>query len=115
MDARVKVVINLMRDSMAHELSIGALSRSVNLSSARLRQLFKTATGRSPISYIKYLRMNRAEDLLLTTFLSIKEIAFRIGAKDVSHFVRDFKKNRGVTPTQFRQEAGHATRLGNCE
>ena len=46
--------------------------------------------------------MQRAEQLLRRTFLSIKEVTFRSGMRDISHFVREFKKHYGVTPTEFR-------------
>jgi len=91
-----------MRQGLADHVSIKILSKGVNVSSARLRQLFKKNTGRSPMQYLKDLRMLQAEYLLRRTFLSIKEITFRSGSRDVSHFVRDFKKQYGVTPSEFR-------------
>jgi AraC-like DNA-binding protein len=48
--------------------------------------------------------MQKAERLLQTTFLSIKEVAFLSGARDVSHFARNFKKQYGLTPTEYRAE-----------
>jgi len=102
MDARVTAVIGVMHGSMADQLSIGTLSKRVNLSATRLRQLFKRETGRSPMQYLKDLRMQKSENLLSSTFPSIKEITLLVGARDVSYFVRDFKKNFGVTPSEFR-------------
>jgi len=102
MDARVERAINMFHQSVSKQLSICALSRSVNLSSARLRQLFKRDTGRSPLQYLRDLRIQHAEELLRSTFLSVKEVAFLSGLEDVSHFVRDFKKRYGVTPSEFR-------------
>ena len=49
--------------------------------------------------------MQRAQELLQNTFLSVKEVAFSIGVRDVSHFVRDFKKLCGQTPSEFRAKA----------
>ena|SRR5437867_6170091 len=102
MDARVESVINIMRQGLTDQLFIHRLSRSVNISPARLRQLFRKDIGRSPMQYLKDLRMQRAEQLLRRTFLSIKEVTFRSGMRDISHFVREFKKHYGVTPTEFR-------------
>jgi transcriptional regulator GlxA family with amidase domain len=102
MDARVKAVITLMHDLRADELSISHLARTVNLSAARLRQLFKKGTGQSPIQYLKRKRMEKAAALLQSSFLSIKEIVFATGARDVSSFVRQFKKAYGFTPSEFR-------------
>jgi AraC family transcriptional regulator len=102
MDMRVERAINTMQQSLLRLLSIETLSKSVNLSPSRLRQLFKKETGCSPIQYVKALRMQHAEQLLRKTFLSIKEVAFLCGGKDVSYFVREFKKQYGLTPTEFR-------------
>ena len=46
--------------------------------------------------------MESAKHLLESSFLSIKEIAHRVGLNDESHFVRDFKKAYGVPPSLYR-------------
>ncbi len=105
MDTRVKSVINIMRRGLPDDLSIRILSKAVNLSSARLRQLFKKDAGRSPMQYLRDLRMQTACELLRSTFLSIKEITARSGIGDTSHFGHDFKKRYGVTPSEFRADS----------
>lgn len=102
MDHRVTAAISFMIRQLANRVSIFHLSRSVNLTPARLRQLFKAETGRSPRQYLKELRLQKAEELLEMTFLSVKEIAFACGVNDVSHFIRLFKEKHGLTPRKFR-------------
>jgi transcriptional regulator GlxA family with amidase domain len=102
MDHRVAAAINIMHRKLADRVSILRLSRSVNLSSSRLRQLFREDTGRSPMQYLRDLRMQNAESLLRNTFLSIKEVAFVSGTGDASSFVREFKRRYCVTPSKFR-------------
>jgi len=104
-DSRVAAVIDLMRKRLGDRLLMSTLSQRVNLSGARLRQLFKKEAGVSPATYLKQLRMSQAADLLTSSFLSIKEICFRCGAGDVSHFVREFRKQYGVRPREFRARA----------
>ena len=104
MDARVAAVIGIMRESLSDQHSVGTLSKRVNLSATRLRQLFKRETGRSPVQYLRDLRMQHAEGLLKSTFLSVKEVAFISGVKDVSSFVRYFKTRYGLTPSKFRSQ-----------
>ena len=87
---------------MASQLSINTLAKSVNLSPARLRQIFKAETGISPMQFLCSLRMQHAEDMLKTTFLSIKQIAYGCGARHVSSFVHSFKRRYGMTPSEFR-------------
>ena len=55
-----------------------------------------------PIRYLRLLRMERAKDLLESSFLSVKEIAFQVGVNDESHFVRDFKSTYGFSPALYR-------------
>ena len=102
MDFRVKAAINIMHQSVAAQVSLSTLSSRVNLSATRFRQLFKKEFGLSPMQYIKCVRLERAADLLQTSFLSIKEVGFHAGLGDASHFVRDFKKRYGLTPGEFR-------------
>lgn len=83
-------------------LEFRELAKIVNLSPSRLRHLFKTETGRTPAQYLKHLRLQKAELLLSTTFLTVKEIVNRVGLNTGSHFVREFKKVYGVTPTTYR-------------
>jgi transcriptional regulator GlxA family with amidase domain len=102
-DYRVVAAIAIMRRSFASPCSISFLARSLNLSPTRLRELFQKQTGRSPRDYLRRLRIQRAEDLLRLTFLSVKEIAAHTGATDVSHFVRAFKRHSGLTPSEYRR------------
>jgi YesN/AraC family two-component response regulator len=53
--------------------------------------------------YLKSLRMERAKQLIDSTFLSTKEIMQRVGMKDESHFVREFKKIYGLPPRTYKQ------------
>ena len=55
-----------------------------------------------PIRYLRLLRMERARNLLESSFLSVKEIAYQVGLNDESHFVRDFKSTYGFSPALYR-------------
>jgi AraC-like DNA-binding protein len=79
------------------------LARFVNISPSRLHQLFKDETGTPPFRYLHLLRMERARELLETSYLSVKEVMARVGVSDESHFVRAFKKSYGLTPARYRE------------
>jgi two-component system, response regulator YesN len=102
MDHRVQKVLRLMKEDLRRRLTSDQLSRAVNLSPVHLRYLFKAQTGMTFAQYLKSLRMEEAGRLLANTFLSIKEIMYRIGMRDESHFARDFKKSHGLAPAQYR-------------
>lgn len=99
-----------MRGDVGGELSLTEFAQSVNLSVWRLSHIFKSDVGTPPMKYLRLLRMERAKDLLESSFLSVKEIAYRVGLNDESHFVRDFKSTYGSSPacyrTQFRKNGG---------
>jgi AraC family transcriptional regulator of arabinose operon len=102
MDRRIQVIIALMENRVSVRLDIAELAREVNLSPSRLRHLFKRETGNTPAQHLKNLRMQKAEWLLRTTFLSVKEVINRIGMTNSSHFVREFKKIYDAAPTKYR-------------
>ena len=98
-----------MREDVRGELSLGEFAQSVNLSVWRLCHIFKSDVGMPPIRYLRLLRMERAKDLLESSFLSVKEIAFQVGLHDESHFVRDFKSTYGFSPALYRSQFKNKT------
>jgi AraC-like DNA-binding protein len=104
LDKRVEKIIQMMREDVRGELTLGEFAQSVNLSVWRLCHIFKSDVGMPPIRYLRLLRMERAKDLLESSFLSVKEIAFQVGLNDESHFVRDFKSTYGFSPALYRSQ-----------
>lgn len=94
----------MMRADVRGELSLPEFAQSVNLSVWRLSHIFKSDVGVPPIKYLRCLRMERAKELLESSFLSVKEIAYQVGVNDESHFVRDFKSTYGYSPTLYRSQ-----------
>lgn len=91
-----------MTTDLRRDVPLNRLAQSLNLSESRLRHLFKAETGVSPVQYLKAQRMQKARKLLETTFLNVKEVMLKVGAKDTSHFIRDFRKAFGLSPSQYR-------------
>lgn len=102
MDQRIEVVIGTMKNRIYQELTIDDLALSVYLSRWHFAHLFKAQVGVSPAHYLKSLKMSEAKRLLEVSPMGTKEIMFRLGIKDKSHFERDFKKQYGLTPAQYR-------------
>jgi AraC-like DNA-binding protein len=103
MDVRVQVILALIERDLRCVPKPNDLARIVRLSPSQFNFIFRAETGSSPAHYLKMLRMERAKVLLGSTFLSIKEIMTAVGLTDLSHFVREFKSNFGMTPSQFRK------------
>jgi len=101
MDQRVRNIIAFMNANIHRQSSVRELARSVRLSPSHFRRPFREQTGKPVTKYLKDLRMQHARHLLETTYLSIKQIAVNVGLTSVGHFVTNFKKAYGVTPTRF--------------
>ncbi len=87
---------------LAQPISVPQLAAAVNLSASHFSRLFRTATGLSPHEYIILRRIDAAKQLLLTTDLTIKEIACRTGYRSEVNFIVSFTKKVGLSPTAFR-------------
>ncbi|MBP5331090.1 MAG: response regulator [Lachnospiraceae bacterium] len=84
-------------------ITLDDLSMAVNVSSYYLSRIFKENTGENFIDYLTRLRIDRAKELLATTSYSMKEIGIMSGYPDPNYFSKTFKKNVGVTPTEYRE------------
>lgn len=81
------------------------LAKAVGLSTPYFSQLFKLETGVPLGEYLIRLRMERAGQLLATTFMSIKQIMADVGYYNKANFGRSFKKRFDVTPSEYRRRA----------
>lgn len=104
-DRRVTKVLNHMKANLDQPFNVPYFAEMVSVSPSRLTALFQEEIGQSPMKSFRQLRMSRAAELLIRTPLRVKEIMRRVGWRDESHFVRDFKKTYGTSPTKYRN--GH--------
>lgn len=102
MDRRIELVIAQLEADTSHAWDARTLGELVNLSASRFRHLFKQETGTTPGQYLRELRFRKAELMLRTTFLSLKEIADEVGTISLSHFMKEFKRRYGMTPSEYR-------------
>lgn len=103
MDKRIAFLKNLMLANLQHSPTVEELATAVNLSESHLQQLFKREIGVSPIQYLRDLRLELAREMLVNSFLQIREIGFKVGMSDQSHFIRAFKEKYGTTPSDYRK------------
>ena len=91
-------------DSMSEnpQTSIAQLARMSNFSPAQFRRLFGQHMKKSPQQYLLDYRLERAQHLLLTTNLPIDEVAIRSGFATPTHFMKQWKRARGMSALQYR-------------
>jgi two-component system response regulator YesN len=101
----VEHAIEYLKDAYTHrELTLSDVAASVGLSDKYLNLLFKEVTGITINHWIIRLRMEEAGRLLKDPAIKIYEICDRIGYVDQDHFRESFKKQFGLTPTEYRNK-----------
>lgn len=98
-------------DAHSYEpLSVQELAKKSGMSYSNFAKVFKLQFGRSCKEYIEYLRISKAEELVLYSDYDISYIAQETGFADTSHFIRIYKKFKAETPKQARLKAQGKTK-----
>lgn len=105
-DKDITIAREYIEKNYTSNISLDDVSRIVNISPYYFSKVFKEETGENFIDYLTNLRINRAKELLLEGTLSMKEICNEIGYSDPNYFSRTFKKNVGVSPTEYKEGKG---------
>lgn len=88
-------------------LSLELLAERVCLSPTYFSKLFKLETGTCFSDYLIQIRIDKAKELLIRTSNTIKEISLKVGYQDDKHFSKQFKKQVGVKPSEFKKLYGN--------
>ncbi len=101
--SRVKT---LVKENMYNETySVNQLADDLNISRIHLNRKLKTIMGISPSEFIKLCRLNEAMHILKTEpKLTISEVAYDVGFKDLSHFSKAFKAHYGKKPSDIERK-----------
>ena len=84
------------------ELKIDDMADAVGMSRTVFYNKVKELVGLSPSDFLRQVRMQRAEQLVAKSRMTISEIAYAVGFTDPKYFAKCFKKQTGMTPTEFR-------------
>lgn len=99
----LKEVFIYIEQNLSKRISIEQLATMMFLSADHFTRLFKKMMGITPLNYINMKRIERAQLLLISSQMSIKEIAEQSGFNSVSFFNRMFKINAGITPLEYKR------------
>ena len=95
-----------LEDNYMFDLSLDSVGEILHISPAYLSAQFKKYQKMNFLDCLTELRINAAKGLLADPFRSSAEVASMVGYEDASYFARAFKKRTGMTPTQYRRQAG---------
>ena len=93
-----------IREHLESSLTIQQVAQDLGVSYSNFRKLFKEYTGISPATYQQDLRLQRAKELLSTTDMSVKEIAYRLNFESPDYFSAKFKAKMGCKPSEARSQ-----------
>lgn len=88
----------------AKDIDLDEVSKYLQISPYYFSKLFKKKTGKNFIEYLTQIRMEHAKILLRNSSMSMKEICMEVGYSDANYFSRAFKKNVGLSPTEYKEE-----------
>ena len=83
---------------------VETLCNEIGISERQLQRKLKSITNKSPNQLISSVRLHRAKELLLENKHNIAEVAYETGFSNPSYFSKSFKKEFGVTPSDFLQK-----------
>lgn len=103
---RVKSVLYYIQGHYREKLSLEILAGVVNVNQQYFCRMFKKAVGRPPLEYVREYRIRKAAELLEHTDMQVMAVCLESGFHNLGNFLREFKKQMGLTPLQYRKKLG---------
>lgn len=100
----IKKSLSKIRHDYRLPLTLEDLSAEAAMAPNYFCRIFRNVTGRPPIDYLNYYRIERAAELIYATNESLTTIAMQCGFNDLGYFSRSFKKYKGMSPREYRKE-----------
>lgn len=100
----ISSITRYLQEHLSEEISLSVLAEEFHLNPQYISQLFKSEIGVGFLTYLTNMRLEKAKKLLVSTALSVAEIAEQCGYSDYRVFTKVFKKTEGITPSQFRRD-----------
>jgi len=99
---RIQLMLRFIHEHYCEEISLNDIAKSANISVSECTRTFKKFTQTTPYKYLIDYRIKRSLELLLENHSSISEIALDVGFNQSSHFIKEFKKQFGYPPKQYK-------------
>jgi AraC-like DNA-binding protein len=100
----IRKILHYIEFNLDAKISLGDLAKLNEVSIPYLAGQFKKEVGETIIKYTNHLRIETAIKLLNTSSLSIQDIASYVGILDYNYFTKVFKKEIGISPSQYRKK-----------
>lgn len=103
-DERIEQSLTYIRENIGRRVNMDELAKVACMSKDHFIRMFKREVSHTPNAYVTEKKIERAELLLVTTLLSVKQIALSLGYDDMAYFNNVFKRHTKVSPLQYREK-----------
>lgn len=103
-EQRTETMMKCIAEHFGDDISLSEIADSAGISKTEANRCFKTVLSTTPYQYLLETRLEHACHLLVTTTLSIHDIAMQCGFHEDSLFGSSFRKRTGMTPLQYRRK-----------
>lgn len=100
----VNEVIEYLEKNFQYKITLFEIATHIGVSPYHLNRTFKEKQQMTPHQYLENIRINKAQQQLIFTDLSVTEICFEVGYNNFSSFYRQFNKISGCSPPQYRKK-----------
>lgn len=102
----VKEAKEYVEEHYTENLTVKEVAGIIGISSGYLSTMFNQSMGQSFVDYLNQLKINHACVYLEQNYLKVYEIAYKVGFQDEKYFTKVFKKIKGITPKEYRNNYG---------
>jgi AraC-like DNA-binding protein len=108
---RIRKAMDYMNQNFQKSITLTEVARLANMTDVSFSRFFRARTGITFMDSLLEMRLGHASRLLIDTTQSVSEVAYNCGFNNISNFNRLFKKKKGCTPKEFRENYSYGSRV----
>ena len=108
---RIEKAVEYMNQSFQKHITLTEVAKLANMTDVSFSRFFRHRTGITFMDSLLEMRLGHASRLLIDTTQSVAEVAYNCGFNNISNFNRLFKKKKGCTPREFRENYSYGSRV----
>ena len=99
----INIAKQYMQEHYQEHITLEDISNQVGFNVSYFATLFRKETDQTIVEYLTEIRIREARNLLRSTRLTVQQICEQVGYRDTKHFLKTFKKETGVSPSEYRK------------
>jgi AraC-like DNA-binding protein len=100
---KIQHALDYINSNYTDDITLSETAVQAELRISQFSKLFKHMCGMSFVTYLNYVRVSKAEEMIINTMVPITDIALECGFNSIRNFNRTFKKLKGTTPSDLRK------------